>query len=92
METTHTNEGKSGFFSITENEVVAGKMTYFLDENGKMAIDHTIVNPAFRGQGIGKILVDAGVEYARASQLKINAICSYAKALLEKSEAYKDVL
>lgn len=92
MKTEHVVEGNSGYFLISENGNEVGKMTYFIDENGNMAIDHTIVNPEFRGKGIGKILVDTGVSFARESNFKINPICTYAKALLEKSTDYQDVL
>lgn len=92
MKTSLSKSENKGVFSVEENGVEAGTMSFFMDDKGKMAIDHTVVNPDFRGKGIGKVLVEEGVNYARNHSLKINPICTYAKALLEKTDAYSDVL
>lgn len=48
---------------------------------------HTFVPPEFRGTGVGKILVDAGLNYAKVNNLTVEATCSYvAKFLVEKAK------
>ena len=59
--------------------------------DGKWAIVHTIVSPAFGGRGIAKNLVNKLVDEARKEGIKIIPICSYAKKLFEKEE-YQDIL
>lgn len=59
---------------------------------GLWAITHTGVRPAYGGQGIARRLVDAVVEEARRRGVKISPLCSYAKRLMEGSDAYRDVL
>lgn len=88
--TIEHDENEQVFFK-EENGQRLATMTYVL-RDGKMVIDHTVVDKALRGQNIGIKLVNAGVEFARDKGLKIIAECSYAKKVLEESDQYKDVL
>ncbi len=67
-------------------------MTYVWAGEQKMIIDHTEVDPSLKGKGVGKQLVNAAVEKARAGNFKIVPLCPFAKAVLEKSEEYADVI
>lgn len=67
-------------------------MTYVPNGDDKIVIDHTEVNEALRGQGVGQQLVAAAVEYARETHKKIVPVCSYAKKILEENKDYQDVL
>ncbi len=67
-------------------------MTYVPNGDDKIVIDHTEVNEALRGQGIGQQLVAAAVEYARDTHKKIVPVCPYAKKILEENKEYQDVL
>lgn len=51
-------------------------------ENNAWLITHTQVNPACRGQGIARQLVDSVVQAAAKEQIKIIPLCSYAKKIL----------
>lgn len=42
-------------------------------------LDYTEVNPSYSGQGLGKILLDYTVRFARESEVKILPLCPYAK-------------
>ena len=42
----------------------------FQVENDVLIADHTFVDPTYRGQGIGKLLVDKLADYARENQKK----------------------
>ena len=55
-------------------------------------IDHTKVNPAFTGRGVGKALVMAAVAFARAQNIKIHPVCPFAEMLFKKDESSRDVL
>ena len=55
-------------------------------------IDHTKVNPAFTGRGVGKALVMAAVAYAREQNIKIHPVCPFTKMLIKKEESIRDVL
>jgi len=46
----------------------------------------------FEGQGIARQLVMAAVNFARKEGRKIMPVCSYAKALLTRTDEYNDIL
>jgi uncharacterized protein len=54
-------------------------------------ITHTEVDPVLRGTGAGAPLVAAVVDWADADHLRIQAMCPYAKSVLEKKSEYHDV-
>lgn len=84
--------GKNGAFFIEEEGEWVAEMTYRREGLRKIVIEHTAVSKTLKGKGIGKGLVDAAVKYARAKNLLIKPVCSFAKKVLESSEEYEDVL
>jgi predicted GNAT family acetyltransferase len=92
MEIQQINRESKGFFKAVSEEKEAGRMTYSWAGSDKFIIDHTEVNPEFNGQGVGKKMVMAAVEYARANSLKIIPLCPFAKAMFEKLSEIRDVL
>lgn len=91
MEITQENNSKNGIFKAIENHTVAGEMTYVWAGENKFIIDHTEVFPEFEGKGVGKKLVMAAVEYARANNFKIIPLCPFAKVVFERTNDIKDV-
>lgn len=85
------NHEGHGRFHIEVNGQDMAEMTYNW-KPGVMVILHTEVNDALAGQGIGKQLVAAAVDYARAQHVVIHPICPYAKKVLERNPDYADVL
>ena len=63
----------------------------FQVEKDVLIADHTFVDPAYRGQGIGKLLVDKLANYARENQKKIHPTCPYIVNLFKKYDEYNDV-
>ena len=92
MEIQHTNGESKGFFKAVEGEKEAGRMTYAWAGENKFIIDHTEVNPEFGGQGVGKKMVMAAVEFARQNDLKIIPLCPFARSVFQKTEDIRDVL
>jgi len=92
MEIKQINDTRRGYFEAVEEEKQAGKMTYTWAGDSKFIIDHTEVNEEFNGKGVGKKLVMAAVEYARANNLKIIPLCPFAKSVFDKVEEIHDVL
>ena len=68
-----------------------GECEFFKSDN-TWSIVHTGVRPGNEGQGIARRLVEKIIEEARARQVRINPLCSYAKKLMIGREKYKDVL
>jgi predicted GNAT family acetyltransferase len=86
------NDGRKGYFEALEDGKQAGKMTYTWAGDTKFIIDHTEVNEAFNGKGVGKKMVMATVEYARENNVKILPLCPFAKSVFDKTPEIHDVL
>lgn len=61
-----------------ENQEI-GEMTWSDAGESMMIIDHTFVDPTYRGQKLAEKLVLAGVEKARKEHKKIIPLCPFAK-------------
>lgn len=80
-------------FYIGENESeMIAKITWKDGGNNIIVINHTIVDPSLRGQGIAGKLLKEVVDMARKEDLKIVPVCSYAVAKLTRTDEFEDVL
>lgn len=57
--------------------------------HGTITITHTIVPPAIGGRGLAGQLVQAVLEHARASGLKVAPHCSYADVWMRQHPEYE---
>ena len=92
MEIQRQEHGAKGAFFIEENGEWIAEMTYSKAGETKIIIDHTEVDASLKGEGIGKDLVKAGVDFARQNNLKIIPLCPFTKAEFEKHAEYAGVL
>ncbi len=74
-----------------DGEKEIGECTY-TEKDDIWTINHTGVDETYRGQGIAGKLVDKVAAEARKANVKLNATCSYAKAVLERGPQYRDLL
>ena len=72
--------------------VQVGEMTYQRPTPERILIDHTRVFDGFEGKGIARQMVLAAVDFARTNNRQIIPVCSYARALLTRTDEYKDIL
>lgn len=86
-----TTETKGAFFIEKDGKRIA-EMTYSKAGKTKIIIDHTEISDEGRGKGYGKQLVKEGVEFARENDLKIMPLCPFAKAIIQKTPEFQDVL
>jgi len=87
---------KGAFYTEKDNKRLA-EITYSLPVPGKMILDHTEVSDELRGQNAGYQLVQAAVEYARARQLTILPLCTFAipiaiGTIIKKNPEFHDIL
>ena len=86
-------DSSKGLFYVEEAGKLLAEMTYSMSADKLMIIDHTEVSDELRGKNVGYQLVHAGVEYARANQLKIMPLCPFAKSVFDKrGSEFADVL
>ncbi|TXD39310.1 N-acetyltransferase [Lujinxingia vulgaris] len=84
-------ETGGSIFLERDGERVA-KIDYRRAPSGAMEVHHTFVDTSMRGQGMARKLVAAAVEHARRTDCKISPSCSAARAILQKTPDYHDVL
>lgn len=90
MEVMH-DENKKMFYFEKNGEIIC-ELTYVFGGEGKIAINHTFVEPEYRGQGLaGKLALEAA-EYARAQKYKVIPVCSFAVTFFKEHEEYSDIL
>ena len=80
----------SGRFEIEQDGAVA-----FLEYSlvGKiLELVHTEVPEKMKGTGAGSSLVQSALQWAREHQVKVDVICPFAAAYLEKHPEYSDLL
>lgn len=91
MVVQHEGDDKKARFYIESEEQRIATMEYVYAGTEKFIIEHTEVDIAYEGKGIGKLLVQAAVEFARERDMKIIPLCPYANAIFKKTPEYKDV-
>ena len=87
----HQPAGHKGEFVWLENGERLAVMSYTV-AGSRVIIDHTDVDDRLRGQGAGKQLVKAAVEWARTENHKLMPLCPFAKSVFDKTPDYGDVL
>lgn len=85
------DENSKGAFTAWDGDVRAGEMTYSRGNPTFVIVDHTQVFPGYEGKGVGRELVAAAVEWARAGEQKLMPLCPFARAVFERTPEYADV-
>lgn len=92
MDVRHRDSGTKGAFFIEQNGRQLAEMTYVWAGKERIIIDHTEVSDELRGQGAGKQLVAAAVDFARERSIKILPLCPFAKSVIGRVPEFRDVL
>lgn len=86
----HTNSDYRGNFFVKENGKTIASLTYQL-ENNVMTIDHTEVQPAHEGKGLGGKLVQASYEFAVNNNYQVNPLCPFAEVVFDNHPEWNSV-
>jgi predicted GNAT family acetyltransferase len=92
MQIEQEDNGKKGAFIIDIEGQRVAEMTYVWAGTDRIIIDHTEVSPVLKGQGAGKKLVEAAVNFAREKHIKIVPLCPFAKSVFDKTPEWQDIL
>lgn len=85
-------EEQDRFVLLNDENQEIGEMTWSNAGEKMMIIDHTFVEPTYRGQKLAEKLVYNGVEKARREGKKIIPLCPFAKKEFDRKPEYRDVL
>ena len=88
MDIIHDKENQR--FTLDNNGEIA-KVDYTLKDN-KMYLNHSEVPYNSRGQGIGKALVEKTFERLTDEGYKAVAVCSYIRAVAQRSDLWKNII
>ena len=86
------DNGRKGAFYIEDEKKEIAEMVYSWPSPDLMIIEHTEVDSKMEGKGIGRMLVDRAVEFAREKGFKILPLCTYASSVFKRKPEYADVL
>lgn len=89
QEKHHLTNGS--FYIQDESRNTLAELTYAIPDDNQLLIQHTEVSDKLAGQGVGRKLVDAAVQYARQKNFMIIPQCPYAKSVFTKTPEYEDV-
>ncbi|MCL2031947.1 MAG: N-acetyltransferase [Methanomassiliicoccaceae archaeon] len=81
MECSVEHDEKGCRFNLMADGQAGGYIIYEVCD-GCFDIQHTVVYPELRGNGLGEVLVAAATEYAESKGFRMMPTCSYAKRLL----------
>ncbi len=78
---------------VGDSEATAlARLTWTNGGNNVIVVNHTIVDPSLRGQGVAKLLLQGLIDMARTENLKIVPACSFVVTKLTQTDEYKDIL
>ena len=88
----HQEQDAKGAFYIAHDGHRLAEMTYSRTNATMVIVDHTEVDPSLGGQGVGRALLGALVDWARTTGTKAVPLCPFAKAQFDKDASIRDVL
>lgn len=90
-EIKHKDSDRRGMFYMEDEKGITSELTYTIQDNNVMIIDHTETRPALEGKGLASALVKKSVEYARENNMKIDPLCPFAEVQFDQNKDYQDV-
>lgn len=91
QEIKHKESDRRGMFYMEDEKGITSELTYSIQENNVIIIDHTETRPALEGKGLASKLVRKSVEFARENNMKIDPLCPFAEVQFDLNKEYKDV-
>lgn len=88
----HEEQGTKGAFYMEHAGRRVAEMSYSRTNPTLIIIDHTEVDASLAGQGVGRQLLGALVEWVRGAGIKVIPLCPFAKAQFGKDPSIRDVL
>jgi predicted GNAT family acetyltransferase len=71
---------------------IAGTIVYERASKTRIVFTHTIVEPAFRGQGVGAALAKGALDDVRAKGLTLTNYCDFVGRYIQAHPEYADLI
>lgn len=76
---------------VVDNGAGAAELTYVIDNQNNMVIDHTYTPPAARGKGLALALVERAVADAAAAGRKVVPQCPYVARVFDDRPQWRAI-
>lgn len=86
------DSGAKGAFVARRGGDELGRMTFSRAGDARVIADHTEVSDAAKGQGVGQLMFDALVAWARDQRVRVVPLCPYVASRFTKQPEAADVL
>ncbi|HIW95505.1 MAG TPA: N-acetyltransferase [Candidatus Corynebacterium gallistercoris] len=87
-----THDEANNRFVIEVDGEEAGFAEYAPKDGGVRDFNHTVVDSAYQGQGLSKILIQEALDNTKEAGGSIIATCSAVKGFVEKNSQYQDLI
>ena len=87
-----THDAENTKYVLTVDGQEAGAAHYVNVADGVRDFNHTVVDDAFRGQGLSKPLISSALDQSREDGVKVIATCPAVRKLVRTTGAYKDIM
>ena len=84
MEPTIIDDQATQRYEARLGDDLAGFLDYYIVGPDRIALIHTEVLPAYRGQGIGEALAKFALDDARGRELHVIVTCRYVRAYVDR--------
>lgn len=91
MSTEVRDNPEKSRFEILVDGAVAGFSEYKLSQD-TIAFTHTVVEDAYEGQGLAKVLVTQALDTSRDTGLSVLPFCPYVRRFIDKDRSYLDLV
>ncbi|TGA97023.1 N-acetyltransferase [Sporolactobacillus shoreae] len=82
-------EGKDRYFITDDEGSEIAEVTFTWPSDSVLSIDHTFVDPKYRGQKLAQQLIQAVIDKAIREDKKVIPSCSYARAQFDRVKEYQ---
>lgn len=87
----HRPENQRWELTAGTGDRVVGYLSYQLAD-GVLDLQHTVVDPSMRGQGLGGRLVEAAMVHARQEQLSVRPTCPFIPSWIAEHPEHQDLV
>ena len=89
---TFTDNAEASRYELIIDGVVAGYVEYH-DRGNRRSLNHTVVKPAYEGQGLGSKLARGALDDARARGFDVLPYCPFIRSYIDRHrDTYVDLV